>query len=314
MSSNEIHVVTGAYGYTGKYIAKRLLDEGCRVRTLTNSPYRANPFGNKIKAYLYNFTNPDKLTDSLKGAKVLYNNYWVRYNYKGNFSYNIAVENNLKLFDAAKKGGIERIVHISITNPSLDSPFDYYRGKAIVEKALIESDISYAILRPTIIFGKEDILINNIAWTIRKAPISGIFGDGLYKLQPGYVKDLAKLTVEQGMSRENRIIDAIGPETFTYKELLQTIGKIIGKNRPIITIPDTLGLIMGWVAGKILKDVILTREEIKALKANSIFVNSPPAGETALTDWMRKNASNLGKYYASELARRRNRIKAYSDL
>ena len=66
-----------------------------------------------------------------------------------------------KLFEAAKKQGIKRIVHISITNPSEDSPFEYFSGKAKIEKALIEFGISYA-LRPAVLFGKEDILINNI--------------------------------------------------------------------------------------------------------------------------------------------------------
>lgn len=313
MKTQETHVVTGAFGYSGKYIAKRLLDAGHQVRTLTNSPDRPNPFGDKIKAHPFNFDNTEKLAESLQGASVLYNTYWVRFNYK-DFKHSIAVENTLKLFDAAKKAGVKRIVHVSITNPSEDSHLEYFSGKARVEKSLIESGISYAILRPTVLFGKEDILINNIAWVLRKLPVFGVFGDGNYRLQPIYVDDLAKLAVELGKETENRIIDAIGPETFTYRELVREIGKVTGKQRPIISIPDSIGYIAGQVIGKIVGDITITREEIDGLKADLLHTSAPPAGETKLTEWLRENSSTLGKRYASELARRKDRTESYEKL
>lgn len=316
MASNEIRVVTGAFGFSGKYIAKRLLEAGYEVRTLTNSFNRKNPFEGKVKAYPFNFDNPEKLVEALKGASVLYNNYWVRFNYTNNttFTYSNAVENSIKLFKAAKKAGIKRIVHISITNPSGDSPFEYFSGKAKLEKVLIDSGISYAILRPAVLFGKEDILINNIAWFLRKFPVFGVFGDGNYRLQPIYVDDLAKLAVEQGEKTENIIIDAIGTETFTYRELVREIGKAIGKKRLIVSIPPSIGYLMGLLVGKILKDVTITHDEIEGLMADLLYTSSPPAGQTLLTDWIKKHSSTVGMHYSSELARRKNRIEAYEKL
>lgn len=316
MPSNETHVVTGAFGFSGKYIAKRLLDTGFEVRTLTNSPERANPFGGKIKPYPYNFGKPEKLAESLKGTSVLYNNYWVRFNYKNGavFTYSNAVENSLKLFEAAKKAGIKRIVHISITNPSEDSPFEYFSGKAKIEKALIESGISYAILRPAVLFGKEDILINNIAWFLRNFPVFGVFGNGDYRLQPIYVDDLAELAVEQGQKTENCVIDAIGPETFTYRELSEEISDAIGKRRLILSVPPPLGYLIGSIVGKIFGDVTITRDEIEGLMAGLLYTDSPPTGKTRLSDWVRENASTLGIHYSSELARRKNRQEAYEKL
>jgi len=313
MTRDEIHVVTGAFGFSGKYIAKRLLDAGYKVRTLTNSPNRANPFEGKIKAYPYNFDNPDKLIESLQGASVLYNNYWVRFNYK-DFTYSEAVNNTLKLFDAAKKAGIKRIVHVSITNPSENSPFEYFSGKAKIEKALIESGLSYAILRPAVLYGKEDILINNIAWFLRKFPVFGVFGDGKYKLQPIYVDDLAKLSVEQGQKTENIIIDAIGTETFTYRELVEEIADAIVIRKPILHIPPALGFLVGSIVGKIFGDVTITRDEIEGLMAGLLYTNSKPVGATRLTDWLIENASIIGMHYSSELARRKDRVKAYERL
>jgi NADH dehydrogenase len=235
-----LHAVTGAFGYSGKYITKRLLDRGHEVITLTNSINRTSPFNDHIKPYPFNFDNPEELTRSLQGVSVLYNTYWVRFNHKM-FKHADAVQNTLILLQAAKAAKVERIVHISITNPSEDSPLEYFSGKAKLERALADSGISYAILRPTVLFGKEDILINNIAWALRRLPVFGVFGSGEYQLQPIYVDDLAALAVEQGAKQEAVIIEAIGPETFTYKKLVKLVGETIGETRPIISVPPSLG-------------------------------------------------------------------------
>jgi uncharacterized protein YbjT (DUF2867 family) len=313
MTEADLHVVTGAFGYSGKYIAARLLDAGYRVRTLTDSFDRPNPFGGKVEARPFNFDNPDQLAASLDGATILYNTYWVRFNHK-DFKQVTAVGNTLKLFDAAKSAGVKRVVHVSITNPSEDSPLEYFSGKAKLERALIESGLSYAILRPTVLFGKEDILVNNIAWLLRRFPIFGVFGDGQYRLQPIYVDDLAELAVRQGREEDNRIVDAIGPETFSYRGLIETIGSIIGRRRPIVSIPPALGYWLGWVVGKIVGDITITRGEIQGLMADLLYTNSPPAGSTKLTDWARANAATLGQHYANELARRKNRLQSYEAL
>ncbi len=310
----ELHVVTGAFGYTGKYIAARLLKQGHRVRTLTNSVHRANPFGGHVEARPFNFDAPEKLVESLRGATTLYNTYWVRFNYKADFTHSTAVENTQSLFKAARQAGVQRIVHVSITNPSEDSPLEYFSGKAKLERALMESGLSYAILRPTVVFGPEDILVNNIAWALRHLPVFGVFGDGEYKLQPIYVEDLADLAVTQGARRENCIVDAIGPETFTYRELARTLGEIIDARRPVVSVPPWFGYLVGSLVSRMHGDVFITREEIDGLMQGLLCTKSPPAGATRLTGWAREHASTLGVKYASELARRRNRDRSYEQL
>ncbi len=312
MHTKDLHAVTGAFGYSGKYIAQRLLDKGLPVITLTNSIHRENPFGEKIKAYPFNFNTPEKLVQALSNVAVLYNTYWVRFNYKL-FAHADAVKNTIALFDAAKAAGVKRLIHISITNPSEDSHLEYFNGKAKLEKYLQESGISYAILRPTVLFGKEDILINNIAWILRKLPAFAVFGDGQYKLQPIYVDDLARIAVEQGEKAENIIINAIGPETFTYKGLVEAIGERIGIKRPILTINPTLGYIMGMIIGKLVGDIMITREEIEGLMEDLLYVNATPTGTTRLTDWIKEHSNTLGKKYTSELARRIDRKSAYKS-
>ncbi|MEN8189311.1 MAG: NAD-dependent epimerase/dehydratase family protein [Thermodesulfobacteriota bacterium] len=311
MQSRNIHMVTGAYGFSGKYIAGELLKSGVVVSTITNSPNRKNDFGDQLKAVEFNFDNHDKLVESLADVCTLYNTYWVRFNHK-NFSHKDAVENTLRLFKAAKEAGVGRVVHTSITNPSLDSNLEYFSGKAILEKALIESGMSYSILRPAVIFGDEDILINNIAWILRKLPIFPVFGYGSYRIQPIYVEDFAQLAIREGQNRENVIINAVGPETYSYRQLIEKIGDILCVNKPIINVTPEIGYIAGTLIGKIVKDVIVTKEEIKGLMADLLCVDSTPTGKTKLSDWVVLHKDTLGHKYSSELARRLNRERAYA--
>lgn len=310
MSSSETHAVTGAFGYSGRYITTRLLDAGVNVITLTNSPNRPHSFGDRVQAFPLAFDDVAELAESLHGVVVLYNTYWVRFNHR-RFTHADAVQNTLALFEAARRAGVRRIVHVSITNPSEDSPLEYFAGKARLERALRDSGLSHAILRPTVLFGREDILINNIAWALRRFPMFGVFGDGSYRLQPVFVEDLASLVVAAGKSQENMVINAIGPEPFTYRELVQAVARAIGVRRPILGVPPGLGYVMSRIIGAFVHDTFVTREEIRGLMDGLLCVDTPPTGNTRLTDWMRANAETLGRRYASELRRREDRRSPY---
>jgi len=304
VTTPETHAVTGAFGYSGRYIAQRLLDAGHKVITLTNSPNPHGLFERRVSAFPLRFDDPTALTESLRGVAVLYNTYWVRFDHRS-FNHRQAIANTLTLFRAAKTAGVRRVVHVSITNPSAGSDLPYFSGKAELEAALRASGLSHAILRPTVLFGKEDILINNIAWMLRHFPVFGVFGDGQYKLQPIYVDDLARLAVMLGGRSDDVIIDAIGPETFTYRALVETIGCIIGRARPVVSIPPALGYWLGRAVGVLTSDVVITREEIRGLMEGRLYVHAPPAGTTALTEWAAAHRDTLGVRYASELARRK---------
>jgi NADH dehydrogenase len=260
----------------------------------------------------FDFQHPERMASSLEGASAFYNTYWVRFNH-ADFRYSQAIENTRSLFAAARAASVNRVVHVSITNPSESSPLEYFRGKAILERELRESGLSHAILRPAVLFGGEDILINNIAWVLRHLPVFGVFGDGHYRLQPIHVDDFADLAVSQGSLYANITVDAIGPETFSYRELVEELSRAIGVRRPIVSIPPTIGFFAGWLLGKLLRDVVITRDEIDGLMQGLLATASPPVGQIALSAWARQQATNLGRRYATELGRRRDREVAYAQ-
>lgn len=297
-----MNVVTGAFGYIGRYITQQLLDSGHVVKTITTHPDKFNPFGKAVTAYPYHFDRPDELISTLKGATTLYNTYWIRFEH-GGATFDDAVQNTLTLFNCAKQAGIQRIVHISVTNPSLDSSLPYYRGKALQERGLQELGVPCKIIRPTLVFGQEDILVNNIAWLIRKFPVFPIFGRGDYKLQPVYAADLAKIAVEDESRGGNQLLDAVGPEDYTFEQLVRLIGATIKPQVKYIHLPPALGIALGGMIGSVVRDVILTRDELRGLMENKLTSNQSPNGTTRFSDWIEENQTTIGKNYTSELDR-----------
>ena len=295
-------VITGAFSYTGKYATRILFDRGYRIRTLTHHPDRANPFGDKVKLFPYNFDNPARLAETHRGASTLINTYWVRFP-RGAATFERAVQNTRTLITAAKEAGVRRIVHVSIANPSLESFLGYYKGKAQLEQAVAESGLAYTILRPTVIFGTEDILINNIAWFVRHFPAFAIPGNGRYHIRPIYVEDMARLIVDAVEQEGNTVLDAVGPETYTFEELVRIIADRLGRRIRVVHVPALAAYVATRVAGWFVGDVVLTWEEYKGLMAGLLAPEGLATGETPLSQWLSANQEKVGASYASEVAR-----------
>ena len=299
---NDIVTVTGAFSYTGKYTARLLLDRGYRVRTLTHHPERANPFAEPVEAFPYNFDHPDELRASLGRTATLINTYWVRFPHRDS-TFAKAVRNTRILIEAAKQAGVRRMVHVSIANPSAESPLGYYRGKQELERAVMDSGLAYTIVRPTVIFGTEDILINNLAWLVRRLPLFGIPGDGRYTIRPIYVEDMARLLADAVDARSNELIDAVGPETYTFEDLVRLIARGVGRPLRLVHMPASLAYLATLVTGWFVGDVVLTREEYRGLMGNLLAPEGPSAGKTRLSEWLAEHGEAVGKKYQSELAR-----------
>lgn len=302
MPRAELDVVTGAFGYTGRHITRRLLASGRRVRTLTGHPDRPNPFGPHVEARALAFDRPATLAEGLRGADTLYCTYWVRFA-RGPLTHAQAVRNLEALFAAARSAGVRRVVHVSITGASPESPLPYFRGKGQAEEALHASGLSAAVLRPALIFGAEDILLHNIAWILRHSPLFAIFGRGNYRLQPVHVDDLAALAVDLGRGAEAVTLDAVGPETYTYAGLVRAIARALGRRPRMIHVSPGVGWALAAALGLLVGDVVVTRDEIAGLMAGLLVSAGPPTAPTRLGAWLAEHAGDLGRHYVSEVER-----------
>lgn len=292
-------LVTGASGYTGSYVAARLLGRGRRLRTLTRE---IDTVPRPIAAFRYRFDDPAEMDAAFDGVDTFYNTYWVRFG-RGSFTHDDAVRNSLALIDRAARSGVRRMVHVSIMNPSHDSPYTYHRGKAVVEDALRASGMQYAIVRPSVLFGGNEILLNNVAWLLRRLHVFAVPGDGRYPVRPTHVEDLADLMVELGSGVGAQVRDAGGPETFEFGELVALIRAACGARALVVNLPKraVLPLIAG--VNRITGDVTIHPEELDALMDGLASCGGPPAGERQLSDVLDATGQDFGRHYANEVRR-----------
>ncbi len=298
-----VNVVTGSFGYTGRYITARLLRNGVKVRTLTGHPNRPNPFGDRVEVAPFNFDNPNALVRSLEGAETVFNTYWIRFP-RGKLTFDRATNNVKTFIDAARQAGVCRFIQISITNANADSSLPYFRGKGVVEQYLMNSGLSYAILRPAIIFGSEDVLLNNIAWMLRRFPLFTIPGNGTYRIQPVFVDDLATLAADMANEQRNLAIDAVGPEIFTFNELVALLARTVASKARVVHVSPSVELILARIFSKLTGDVTLTHDEIRGLMQDLLVSTSAPTATTRLSEWLAHNANRIGTSYRSEMSLR----------
>jgi uncharacterized protein YbjT (DUF2867 family) len=294
-------VVTGAFGYSGAAIARELVAAGHRVRTLTGHPGRA-PDGSQIDVRALDFADSGGLERDLRGAHTLYNTYWVRFGH-GSASHATAVANSRALFAAAARAGIQRIVHVSITHADPASPYPYFSGKAAVEAYVRDLGVPYAIARPAILYGGDGVLLNNIAWLLRRLPVFAIGGRGHYRIRPIHVDDLARLCLQLGGQPDSVTVDAVGPESLAFRDMVLAIRAAVGSRALVVPAPGWAIPPLSAVLGAALHDVLLTPDEYRAMAAGLADSDGPSTGSTSLTKWIADHGSELGRTYANELTR-----------
>jgi uncharacterized protein YbjT (DUF2867 family) len=296
-------VVTGAFSFTGRAIAEELLAQGRSVRTLSRRSAEAgDPLAGRVEWGPLQFSDSAALRDQLRGAEVLYSTYWIRFERDGS-TFARAVENIRVLVDAARDAGVRRVVDVSVANPSESSPFAYYRGKAAAERLIVESGLSYAIVRPTLVYGPHEILVNNIAWTLRRFPFFAVAGDGAYRVQPVSVGEVAAACVDAGESDSYAALDVSGPEIYSYVDLVRLIAAAVGRPARVVRLPGRAVLALAKVVGIARRDVLVNGEELGALRAELLVSGEPPTALGSFAGWLEESGATLGKQYTSELAR-----------
>lgn len=292
---DDLDLVTGAFGNVGAAIAGTLGEHGRRVRTLTGR--RPPPGSAGIEVHPFTFDSPDQLTEAFAGVDTFYDTYWMR---QGDASgYANAVARCTALFDAAARAGVRRIVHISVVKAALDSPYPYFRAKAEVEEALLAGPVPASIVRPALIFGGEAALLHNLAWLLRRAPVFAVPGDGMFRVRPVHVDDVAHLCVAAAEQPAGQVVDAVGPERPTFLALVTAVRDAVGSRARIVRLPAPLVLAAGRAMGAVLREDLLTRDELRSTMEGIADSDAPATGEVALSAWLADHGSELGRERAS---------------
>ena len=294
--------VTGAFGFTGRALATQLLDSGHAVVTLTRRSGGGDPLAPRLDVRPFDTGNPAALASAMAGVETLYNTYWMRFP-RGDQTFEGAVARSGVLLAAARDAGVRRVVHLSVVNAAADAETPYVRAKAALESVVRSSGLEWVIVRPTLTYGPSDILINNLAWALRRLPVYGTPGRGRYTVQPVHVDDVARICVEAAAGEPGRVIDAAGPETLTYRALVDTVRSAIGSRSFVVPMPHLAVLAAARVLGLLVRDVVLTADEIRELTSSLLTSHEPPLGTIRLSDWVAANADSLGRRWSSELAR-----------
>ena len=294
--------VTGAFGFTGRAIAERLLDAGHEVVTLTRRSGADDPLASRITVRPFDAASPTDLAASLAGVDTLFNTYWLRFP-RGGSTFEGAVARSAALLAAAREAGVRRVVHVSVVNASADADTPYVRAKAALESVVRSAGMEWVIVRPTLTYGPGDILINNLAWALRRLPVYGLPGLGRYTVQPVHVDDVARICVDAGAGEPGRVLDAAGPEILTYRQLVDLVRDAIGSRSVVLPMPGPVVLATAKLLGLVVRDVVLTADEIRELTSSLLTSAQPPLGTIRLSDWVREHADALGRRWSSELSR-----------
>ena len=300
--------VTGAFGFTGRALAERLLGAGREVVTLTRRSGAGDPLAARLAIRPIEGVDAAGLAAALDGVDTLYNTYWLRFP-RGIETFEGVLANSAALLEAARTAGVRRIIHVSVINATLDAETPYVRAKAALEALVRSSGLEWVIVRPTLLYGPGDILINNLAWALRRLPIYGMPGGGRYTVQPVHVDDLARICVEATDGDAGRVLDAAGPEILHYREPVNLIREAVGSRSIVLPMPHEVVLAAARVLGLLVRDVVLTRDEIRELTASLLTSTEPPRGVIRISDWVRDNADSLGRHWSGELARNYRNIR-----
>ena len=297
-----LDAVTGAFSFSGRAIARRLVEEGHEVVTLIRRTPDRDPFDGAVRMALVDLADPATLLPALQDVDTLYNTHWIRFP-RGGLTYETAIAHTRNLVSAAREAGVRRLVHLSVVNAAESSPTPYFVAKARLEAEVKAMGVSHAIVRPTMTFGPGDILVNNLCWVLRRFPAFAVPGDGRFRLQPVHVDDVAAIAVTAGQRTEDLTLDAAGPEVLAFDDFVRILARAVDRRPWLVHAPPLLSLVASRLLGLLVNDILLTRDEVTELTSSLLVSSQSPLGTTRISEWAPANAGLLGRAYHSELAR-----------
>jgi NADH dehydrogenase len=249
--------VFGGGGFLGRYVAQTLLGQGARLRIVgrnANSANHIKPLGNlgQVQLMAADIRKPASVQRALVDADAVVN-------LVGSFANMDAVQNIGAgiVAQAAADAGVGALVHISAIGADAHSDAQYGQSKAGGEAAVHAAFPKAVILRPSIVFGREDQFINRFAGLIRMLPVVPVIGAAT-KFQPVFAGDVAKAVAAALLHQDGRVLELGGPEIFSMMELNRWIAKAIGRDPLFIEVPDMAAKMLakgtGWMPGAPITD------------------------------------------------------------
>lgn len=297
-------VVTGAFGNIGAAAAAVLAARGWRVVTLTNRPAAS---ASVATAHPLRF-HASYLRGVIAGAEAFVNTYWVRLPSHG-AGFEEAVANSRLLAEAARDAGVARFVQVSVTHASPDSPSPYYAGKARVDTHVAATFRSHAVVRPTLVVGPKDVLTGNMAWFLRRSPVIPV-PKGEHPVQPVTLDDVGRLIADRVEAGDSGITEAAGPERFTFRGWLELLARALGLRRRFFAVPASLFLAATGLAGLVLRDTVVSRDELRSLARGSLVPEGPPTCPTPASAWLMAHGRTLGIRFVNDRRDRRPSARA----
>lgn len=280
MKTPGLVTVFGGSGFLGRYVVRALVKQGWRVRVPVRRPHTAHELKvigdvGQVQLMQANLRFPKSVERAVEGSDAVINLVAVLFEAGKQGFEALHVDGADTLARAAAAAGITNVAHVSAIGANSDSESDYARtkgeGEALVRAAVPTADIH----RPSIIFGPEDQFFNRFASMASLSPMLPLLGGGQTRFQPVYVEDVAQavaMSVTRGTTGQTYELG--GPNTYTFKELMTFLTKIIDKKRLLLPVPWFAANLMGFggeVSGALpFVDPFLTRDQVKNLKVDNV--------------------------------------------
>lgn len=312
-------VLVGGTGFVGRAIANRLGEAGVNVIVPTRHRSRAShilllPTVEVVDADVH---DPATLERLFAGADAVVSLVGVLHSRSGEpYGPGFArahVELPKKIVAACRQAGVKRLVHISALGASADGPSEYQRSKAAGEAAIRSTgaDLDWVILRPSVIFGRDDRFLNMFARLAAVFPVLPLAGADA-RFQPVYVEDVAEVVWRSLITADaaGQSFDVAGPSVYTLRQLVEYVSALIGKPRRVIGLPESLGMIQARLL-ELAPQPLMSRDNLRSMRVDNITAGEPlPFGlrptalEAVVPSWLGQDTVRASYYPLRRYARR----------
>lgn len=282
-----VATVFGGSGFIGRHLIRRLAKSGTIVRVASRHPAQANFLKTagavgQIIPWAVDVRDDASVARAVKDADIVINLIGALYETAPWSFETVHVDTPARIARLSKEAGVQRLVHVSALGSDARSESAYARSKAAGERALLAAFPEATIVRPSIVFGPEDRFFNKFAAMAQVSPALPLIGGGKTRFQPVSVSDLADaiMAVLGNDGAKGRIYELGGPNTYTFRQLMELMLKEIHRKRLLVPVPWRISESLGGILEKVpLIAPLLTRDQVELLKKDNVVSGEQPGFE-----------------------------------